>query len=749
MAGYSTFNGNQCQPYRFFVVCMALLFLQWGCGGDASTQQAPYERNAIDPVSSDSSAAGSASFSIKWHAEFPDPAESSAVSRQVIEDCATAGVASITCDVYDESGNHLAGGGPWDCSLYHGSIDLIPVGSNRTFAVLGWSDAGGTGEAVYQGQAPGKTINAGQNNVGAIDAHPFVPDAPTEGSVFGNQINISWNDLGVAGYRVYRDDVAVGNSTSTTYSDTGLDPLTQYCYSLSATDGFGNESRQSARTCIETSNEGTNIYYRDYDEDNYGNPEDSTQGATPPSGYVTDNTDCNDQNRAVHPGADEICNGIDDNCDGTIDGRSCICFPDLPSPGLNYTGSHLETGSDGNSYRYYNFVVTNTENYPDELFTSAPHLAPCGDISNSSRTWVDIFDDAGPRIHRFCTFSSSADLDSLWFATPADESPPDSVHIELIDRECDDTYISNSVELNISPSLNLRIVGPNTLAWDPPAETPDGYRVYARQQGNDYDYSAPAWEGTSNSVTLTNLPVGSTWYFVVRAFVGEYESNDSNEVHITVVDDDIAISPVAYYPFNGNADDESGNGLDAAIVDGVELTTDRFDQLNSAYLFDNSDRIAASNRLLLNRVNAEISIVAWVYPVTQTTQAIVERDVASYVPWNLSLTSDGEVSFKCDHGNQSNNVIRANGYSLNKWSFIVGTYDGQEDKLYIDGELIISRSGEGEIYTNDGYPIYDESLNIGWAYSESVGSFQGKLDDIAIYNKALNANEILELYNAR
>ena len=337
----------------------------------------------------------------------------------------------------------------------------------------------------------------------------------------------------------------------------------------------------------------------------------------------------------------------------------------------------------------------------------------------------------------------------MWFAAPADESPPDSVHIELIDRECDDTYISNSVELNISPSLNLRIVGPNTLAWDPPAETPDGYRVYARQQGNDYDYSAPAWEGTSNSVTLTNLPVGSTWYFVVRAFVGEYESNDSNEVHMTVVDDDTTISPVAYYPFNGNADDESGNGLDAIIVDGVELTTDRFDQLNSAYLFDNSDRIAASNRLLLNRVNAEISIVAWVYPVTQTTQAIVERDVASYVPWNLSLTSDGEVSFKCDHGNQSNNVIRANGYSLNKWSFIVGTYDGQEDKLYIDGELKISRSGEGEIYTNDGYPIYDESLNIGWAFSESVGSFQGKLDDIAIYNKALNANEILELYNAR
>jgi hypothetical protein len=66
-------------------------------------------------------------------------------------------------------------------------------------------------------------------------------------------------------------------------------------------------------------------YYRDADGDGYGNPTDTivSSSPTPPVGYVTDNSDCDDTNALTHPGAAEISDGLDNNCDGRID-EGCL-----------------------------------------------------------------------------------------------------------------------------------------------------------------------------------------------------------------------------------------------------------------------------------------------------------------------------------------------------------------------------------------------------------------------------------------
>ena len=64
---------------------------------------------------------------------------------------------------------------------------------------------------------------------------------------------------------------------------------------------------------------GRPVWYADTDNDSYGNPNASLLSCTQPSGYVSNNNDCNDSSNAVNPVATEVCNGYDDDCDGLID----------------------------------------------------------------------------------------------------------------------------------------------------------------------------------------------------------------------------------------------------------------------------------------------------------------------------------------------------------------------------------------------------------------------------------------------
>ena len=72
-----------------------------------------------------------------------------------------------------------------------------------------------------------------------------------------------------------------------------------------------------------------------------------------------------------------------------------------------------------------------------------------------------------------------------------------------------------------------------TLRWDANDPAPEGYRVYVREDGASYNYGTPIWENDQTECTLTGLTEGTTYYFVVRAYDGDLESADSEEVSYT------------------------------------------------------------------------------------------------------------------------------------------------------------------------------------------------------------------------
>ena len=69
-----------------------------------------------------------------------------------------------------------------------------------------------------------------------------------------------------------------------------------------------------------------------------------------------------------------------------------------------------------------------------------------------------------------------------------------------------------------------------TLRWDPNQPTPQGYRIFMREKGQSYDYSAPVWTGSAVTAVVDGMVPETTYYFVVRAFEGDLESADSEEV---------------------------------------------------------------------------------------------------------------------------------------------------------------------------------------------------------------------------
>ena len=85
----------------------------------------------------------------------------------------------------------------------------------------------------------------------------------------------------------------------------------------------------------------------------------------------------------------------------------------------------------------------------------------------------------------------------------------------------------------LTSSVTYAISANVTLRWDANVPAPEGYRVFAREGSQSYNYDYPIKQTDLTTVTLTGLIEGNTYHFVVRAYEGQLESADSEEVSYT------------------------------------------------------------------------------------------------------------------------------------------------------------------------------------------------------------------------
>ncbi len=592
---------------------------------------------------------------------------------------------SIEAAVLDASDTVVASAN-WPCSDHQGTLSNVPAGSHLTLAVNGIVAA----TADWQSQLPGISVSAGQDtDVGTMELTYQGADEtePTILSLFPDSNAI---------------DISLNSSIIITFSEDVIQASIQSAFSLSGTTAVEGDITYDASTFRATFT-----------------PEETLD---PDTQYTID-----------------IAEAVQDRA-----GR------EMAGP---YTSS-FTTGQ-----------AEDTSPPTDPILLEATAVSD----SQIDLSWEAATDNVGVASYQVLREGSLVKSVSTTWTTDTNLSPSTTYCYTIIavdaannpsgesNEKCD-TTLPASVPPPETPSLTAPANGAeldngctdqaDTIEWDfdwSSVADATQYGILVTRTGAtdpfiDTVVSGSSYHYSSNAYIPNTSRSGWTWKARAGNDAGAW-SQWSAERYFTVepVNADCSNGLVAYYPFNGNADDESGNELHGT-VNGAVLTTDRFDNPSSAYMFNgsNSDIKVPSDAVL--NISDQISVAAWIYPVSQKTQEIVRKGSSpSAVPYGLALSGTGDIIFEGSPNGQLSQV-RLHGYALNAWSFIAGTYDGTAMKLYVDGKLVSSISITGALSTSSG------SLLIGTRLNLPSDTFDGKLDGIRIYNKALTDNDIADLY---
>ena len=225
---------------------------------------------------------------------------------------------------------------------------------------------------------------------------------------------------------------------------------------------------------------------------------------------------------------------------------------------------------------------------------------------------------------------------------------------------------------------------------------------------------------------------------------------------------------VAWYPFQGNADNAAGTAPDGS-VSGATLTADRFGAVNSAFAFDGvDDYVEVANTNGVFDLTNSWTLACWAKPFSPATDARDDPLIWKIAESTQELWAGDEDTFLLSWGymwqeGQTGDLfntgleraadgadfeLHSTPYTPNSWRHVVGTYDGAFLRIYVDGDLEgMSYIGSVVAYTGPAALRIGNIQHSSHIYGpEHVGAFDGVIDDVRIYDRALSGTEVADLY---
>ncbi|MBU0965460.1 MAG: hypothetical protein KKA54_03655 [Proteobacteria bacterium] len=224
--------------------------------------------------------------------------------------------------------------------------------------------------------------------------------------------------------------------------------------------------------------------------------------------------------------------------------------------------------------------------------------------------------------------------------------------------------------------------------------------------------------------------ISGSWHQDAIHYTGEISRNEAGLVSL--------------FHFNNSTEDAMTSSISAST--NIEFS-DISQFGSSAYLSGYDNRITASNSTGRYNITDELTIEAWIYPTDITpSDYIVSKawnvNTSPYINYALGFYNDTKtLRFVATIAGQQYMVTTGQIAPL-QWYHVVGTYSNTsgEMKIYLNGQLADSTSVSGQLDTTS-----SDLLIGGYQYSEEE-SWNGYIDELAIYNRTLNAEEIADHY---